>query len=188
MVFARNTGPYGARIRQIRKERGQTQAEFAALADVTERAQRNYETDLRVPNISYLTALAEAEVDVGYILTGIQSRSFDIGEVEAFRWLADYLGLDFVFQTNVATAITSFQQGYIDEAERNKTLDEALERCRVGMLDTDLLTGIIEAVESASKDLPPSKRAAVVSLLYRSFRSSGRVDMRAVKDAVALTK
>lgn len=165
-----------------------TQAEFAELADVTARTQRNYEADLRVPKLSYLSALALADVDVGYILSGFEARHFEVGEAEAFRWLADSLGLDFMFQVNVTTAITGFRHGHIDEAGKNKALDEALERCRVGVLDSALLAGIIEAVESISEGLPPLKKAGAVALLYRAFRPSGRVDMKAVKDAVALAK
>lgn len=181
-------GPYGARIRAIRETMGKTQAEFAELADVTARTQRNYESDLRVPKLSYLSALTLADVDVGYILSGIETRHFEIGEAEAFKWLANSLGLDFMFQVGVTTAITGFRNGHIDEAGKNKTLDDALERCRVGVLDSTLLTGIIEAVEGVSEGLPPIKKAGAVALLYRAFRPSGRVDMKAVKDAVALAR
>lgn len=181
-------GPYGARIRLVREKLGKTQAEFADIADVTARAQRNYESDLRIPNLSYLASLALADVDVGFILSGFETRHFDIGEIEAFKWLADNLGLDFVFQVNVTTAITSFRHGAIDETEMNRTLNEALERCRVGVLDSALLAGIVEAVESLAPSLDPRKKAGAIALLYRAFRPSGRVDMRAVKDAVELAK
>lgn len=188
MEFKPNFGPYGARIQELRNKMGLTQAKFAHLADVTERAQRNYETDLRIPNIRYLTALAQADVDVGYILTGFESRSYDIGEIEAFRWLAGSLGLDFMFQIDVTGAIAAFRRGDIAEDEQNRRLDEALARCRVGVLDSSLLTGIIEAVEGVPANLTPPKKAAAIALLYRAFRSSGRVDMKAVRDAVALAK
>lgn len=181
-------GPYGARIRAIREKMGKTQAEFAELADVTARTQRNYESDLRIPKLSYLSALALADVDVGYILSGIETHHFEIGEAEAFKWLADNLGLDFMFQVSVTTAISSYRRGEIDEVGLNKALDEALERCRVGILDSALLAGIIEAVEGVYEGLSPTKKAGAVALLYRAFRPSGRVDMKAVKDAVALAK
>lgn len=183
-----NLGPYGARIRQIREKLGKTQAQFAELAEVTARAQRNYESDLRIPNVSYLASLALSDIDVGYILTGFETRHFDIGEIEAFKWLADSLGLDFMFQIDVNRAITGFRHGVIGESEMNHTLDEALERCRVGVLDSPLLAGIIESVEHLAPTLPSLKKAGAIALLYRAFRSSGRVDMKAVKDAVELAK
>ncbi|KVC61882.1 XRE family transcriptional regulator [Burkholderia ubonensis] len=49
---------------------GLSQDEFAAVGGVLRRAQSNYESDERSPDVKYLTAVAELGVDVTYILLG----------------------------------------------------------------------------------------------------------------------
>jgi len=49
---------------------GMNQTELAELAGVQKRAQVNYEAGERVPDASYLMAIASAGADVRYILTG----------------------------------------------------------------------------------------------------------------------
>lgn len=76
---------YGERIRDLREKMGLSQGNFADVAGVTARAQRNYEAGLRTPNIRYLESLAEVgRVDVGYILTGVMTNEFDMNEAKAF--------------------------------------------------------------------------------------------------------
>lgn len=181
-------GLFAERIREIREKKRKTQAEFAELAGVTARAQRNYEAGLRTPNISYLQELAYEGVDVGYILTGLETKMFDRGQVMAFDWLADSLGLDFMFRINVTAMLSAFHAGDIDQEHLDRELAAALEQSRLGVLDTELLARIIEAVEVQAPGLVVRKKAGVVSLLYRAFRPSGCVDTKAVKEAVELAK
>lgn len=66
----------GARLREVRKELGLTQAEFSAIAKnagtkgVTRQSQSNYEKGEQSPSVEYLAAIAAAGADVEYILTG----------------------------------------------------------------------------------------------------------------------
>ncbi len=53
-----------------RERLGFGQAEFAALAGLTDRSQRMYEKGERQPDTKYLLAIAGAGADIVYILTG----------------------------------------------------------------------------------------------------------------------
>lgn len=58
------------RLREERVRLGLNQVEFGALGGVKKLAQINYEKGERVPDGSYLAAVAAAGADVLYILTG----------------------------------------------------------------------------------------------------------------------
>lgn len=178
--------PYGARIRQIRERRKLSRVDFAELAGVTARAQRNYEAGLRVPNIRYLEMLAIVDFDVGYILSGVEANHMAKADADGFAWLSEHLGLPFTFQVEVSTTLASFRRGEIDESEKTRRLNWALAQYRIGVLDADLLTGIMESIDFHAQGLPARKKAGIASLLYRAFRHSGQIDPVAVREAVAL--
>lgn len=58
-----------------------SQGEFAALAGLTERAQRKYEKNERHPDTKYMLAVAAGGADVVYILTG--TRTVTVGALNA---------------------------------------------------------------------------------------------------------
>jgi len=60
----------GARLREEREALGVNQTDFAQIGGVQRRAQVNYEAGDRSPDAAYLAAVAEAGVDVLYVLTG----------------------------------------------------------------------------------------------------------------------
>lgn len=63
----------GERLRELRSQKGLTQADFGSLAGVTKRSQMLYESDQRIPRADYLAALDDAGLDVRYVLTGKRS-------------------------------------------------------------------------------------------------------------------
>lgn len=60
----------GARLREERDRLGMNQEGFGLLGGVRKQAQLLYEKDERKPDSDYLAAVAEAGVDVLYVLTG----------------------------------------------------------------------------------------------------------------------
>lgn len=68
------------RLIEERGRLGLNQAQFAAIAGLTDRAQRLYEKGERHPDAQYLAAIAAAGADVLYILTGQRSQA--VAEVE----------------------------------------------------------------------------------------------------------
>lgn len=61
---------FGERLKSERLRLGLSQSEFAVLGGVKQHAQFQYEKGMRRPNSDYLGALADAGVDVYYLLTG----------------------------------------------------------------------------------------------------------------------
>lgn len=58
------------RLKQERRRLGMNQTDFGNAGGVLKQAQSNYEKGLRYPDASYLAGIAEAGVDVLYLLTG----------------------------------------------------------------------------------------------------------------------
>ncbi|WP_374439096.1 helix-turn-helix domain-containing protein [Pseudomonas panipatensis] len=60
----------GERLLEERVRLAMTQEDFGALAGVTRKTQRLYESGERVPDANYLAAVADAGVDLLYVVAG----------------------------------------------------------------------------------------------------------------------
>lgn len=83
---------FGTRLAEERKRLGLKQAEFADLVGTDVPKQSLYENDRRELRADYLARLAEAEVDVLYILTGRRNDGEWLGQAPS-DLLTDYLAL-----------------------------------------------------------------------------------------------
>lgn len=83
---------FGARLAEERKRLGLKQAEFADLVGTDVPKQSLYENDRRDLRAEYLARLADAEVDVVYILTGQRSEGSWLAP-EASELVSHYLAL-----------------------------------------------------------------------------------------------
>jgi transcriptional regulator with XRE-family HTH domain len=83
---------FGARLAEERKRLGLRQAEFADLVGTDVPKQSLYENGRRELRADYLARLAEAGVDVLYVLTGERSEGRSLGG-DASRVLSAYLAL-----------------------------------------------------------------------------------------------
>lgn len=83
---------FGERLKSERSRLGLNQAEFAALGGVKQHAQFQYEKGMRRPNSDYLGAIAAADVDVCYLLTG--ERASRLGNGDEQRVVAGFRALD----------------------------------------------------------------------------------------------
>lgn len=61
---------FSRRLRSERERLGLSQTDFGAIAGVKRNAQMNYENGTRAPDADYLSAIAEAGVDIHYVVTG----------------------------------------------------------------------------------------------------------------------
>lgn len=176
---------YGARIRLLRESLKMNQGEFAKLAGVTVRAQRNYESGISNPSVGYLESLATHGIDVVFIITGEQGftwRTMASRYMSAYHWLSEKVGLS----ETTADKLARFFPVDTSDDERLRTIDQIGADNSIGNINPVLLGKIIEAIEEMSPALPTRKKAGIASLLYRSFRATGHVDMNAVKEAVGL--
>jgi transcriptional regulator with XRE-family HTH domain len=83
---------FGTRLAEERKRLGLKQAEFAALVGTDVPKQSLYENDRRELRGDYLARLADAQVDVVYVLTGERTEGEWLGE-GASELLSAYLAL-----------------------------------------------------------------------------------------------
>src|SRR5436309_7489358 len=83
---------FGARLAEERKRLGLKQAEFAILVGTDVPKQSLYENDRRELRADYLSRLADAQVDVVYVLTGERTEGAWLGE-GASELLSAYLAL-----------------------------------------------------------------------------------------------
>jgi transcriptional regulator with XRE-family HTH domain len=83
---------FGGRLAEERKRLGLKQAEFAALVGTDVPKQSLYENDRRELRADYLARLADAKVDVIYVLTGQRTEGAWLG-AGASELLSSYLCL-----------------------------------------------------------------------------------------------
>jgi len=65
----------GKRLRQERKRLRLTQSALGAIGGVEANAQGHYESGQRLPRADYLSRIAAAGVDIGRVVTGIDSKN-----------------------------------------------------------------------------------------------------------------
>lgn len=63
---------FGERLAEERQRLGKSQEDLATSGGVLRGAQFNYEKDRRAPDTRYLAGIAEAGVDIRYVLTGLR--------------------------------------------------------------------------------------------------------------------
>jgi transcriptional regulator with XRE-family HTH domain len=102
---------FGARLADERKRLRLTQGAFGKLVGVDATKQSLYENDPRELRGDYLAQVAQAGVDVLYVLTGYRTQGAPLGE-HATRLIAAYLCLSEPMQRAlVALAEAGSQQG-----------------------------------------------------------------------------
>lgn len=102
---------FGARLAEERKRLGLKQAEFAALVGTDVPKQSLYENDRRELRADYLARLADAQVDVIYVLTGHRMEGGRLSE-QATRLLSAYLCLPESTQRSLADLIETMRSDF----------------------------------------------------------------------------
>jgi transcriptional regulator with XRE-family HTH domain len=100
---------FGGRLAEERKRLGLKQAEFASLVGTDVPKQSLYENDRRELRADYLARLADAKVDVVYVLTGQRTEGGWLSE-SASALLSSYLCLP----VDVQEALSNFAGSLAD--------------------------------------------------------------------------
>ena len=108
---------FGARLAEERKRLGLKQAEFAALVGTDVPKQSLYENDRRELRADYLARLADAQVDVVYVLTGQRMEGDWLGQ-GASDLLSAYLGLP----PDLQEVLLQFVTGLREHLSASRTL------------------------------------------------------------------
>ncbi len=102
---------FGTRLAEERKRLGLKQAEFADLVGTDVPKQSLYENDRRELRADYLARLADAEVDIVYVLTGRRSEGEWLGRGPS-ELLSAYLSLPVDMQEALATLTFSLRDQF----------------------------------------------------------------------------
>jgi transcriptional regulator with XRE-family HTH domain len=108
---------FGGRLAEERKRLGLKQAEFAALVGTDVPKQSLYENDRRELRADYLARLADAKVDVVYVLTGQRSEGGWLGQ-SATDLLSAFLCLPPDMQQSLLAFTTSLSNRFAQPGAR----------------------------------------------------------------------
>ena len=108
---------FGGRLAEERKRLGLKQAEFAALVGTDVPKQSLYENDRRELRADYLARLADAKVDVVYVLTAQRSEGAWLTE-GASALLSSYLCLPHDVQTGLVAFAESLAAQFSQSGSR----------------------------------------------------------------------
>ncbi|HEX4736157.1 MAG TPA: helix-turn-helix transcriptional regulator [Allosphingosinicella sp.] len=116
---------FGARLAEERKRLGLKQAEFAALVGTDVPKQSLYENDRRELRADYLARLADAQVDVVYVLTSQRMEGDWLGQ-GASDLLSAYVALP----PDLQDVLLNFVSGLRDHLAGTRTLHSPKSGCR----------------------------------------------------------
>ena len=198
-------------MREERKRLGLNQEDFGMIGGVKKLAQINYEKDLRTPSYKYFDNLREnQEIDVEYILTGINNKNRDFllrAEARINNLIAMALDLTpnafskaiddayhqqidhamdagpptrLLFADNIDKALLSV------ENEVYKVIDNSPR-----VIDFEILESLIAqfdlALSKLNINLSSEKKATMIVILYRTFKTSGKVQTKTIEDMIKLS-
>lgn len=207
-------GAIGARLREERERLGVSQVLFSGKAGVSRMSQVNYESGKRTPDAEYLRTVAEAGVDVLYVVTGKRS-----GQPDFFRLATLYVLESIQMRTGFAEDVLEFviealaqaaTAEWLDDPDaqhpapgQHYVMDQWVDVYSVQALmkalfeNARLLRDIFAIINTALCDinttfratpaaLSGSKRLALVIMLFKAFRAAGEADYDVATDAVRL--
>ena len=183
----------GKRLKQERERLGLSQAEFAQKAGIHRNTQVRYEGGSREPDSDYILKIQDVGVDAGFLFFGRRTDATSVYSLAAARLLpkvAERAGLsgrallallDLVAEDESASW-TGSVSGY-SSLNPDDLVSALFEN---GALLADVFDGVSLAQLYQDIALTYGKRAQVVMMLYRSFRSSGAIDVATIEEAVKL--
>lgn len=202
------------RLIEERRRLGLSQADFAGRAGVSLSSQKRYELGERKPDTHYLEEVRGIGVDVTYLLTG-KRRSQKNEWVDEFHMLmfaesiSKVLGIT---KSDLKTIVGFVETTMRNPPYRSLPSEESMpiydemflmavsdlvsrktaygQKGEIQEIDHSLLTEILIGVESAigilEVTISPAKKATAISLLYRSFKTSGKINQKTIDDTVRL--
>jgi transcriptional regulator with XRE-family HTH domain len=187
----------GGNIRTVRQGLGLSQEAFAELVGVSFSSQRRYERGDSSPDTAYLESLKHHGIDADFILRGrgATPKEFDFAkEIYALRAVITEIGERLGCNPDVIRQALDDQWA---EPSANKSwgraADSVIEVFFAGCsleVDSSLLALVIEGVEVAISKwdmrISPIKKAQAITMLYRAFKPSGKVDHGMIEETVKL--
>lgn len=185
----------GKRLAEERKRLGLSQSAFADLVGVSFSSQRRYEDGRSAPDTGYLDNLRKHGVDADFVLSGdTHSDRQSDHIIHALINLVERIG-GHIGSKSEAIAATAyfplekpevFEQGGLVP---DQVIEKFFDGCRLD-IDGEMLALVIEEldvlVQQRKVKISSRKKAWAVTMLYRSFKASGKVDPAMVEEAMTL--
>lgn len=111
---------FGERLKDERQRLDFSQEKFGAVGGVQKLAQRNYEKGNRVPDASYMAAIAAVGADVLYILTGQRNASMPALQPDEAALLSSYRHCTPAAKQNLIQTAALLAAGIEPEAKKQK--------------------------------------------------------------------
>lgn len=187
---------FSERLKRERSRLGMTQDQFASACGVSKRAQANYESGDRYPDVRYLAAAEEAGADVPFLVNGRKTehirqmgnailRVFECVEkrIPALGSLTVLGIIQLIAQDEANAQDDDWKGGFVSDEERQALIDALLEHSQ--LMDA-VLFAIGTALRHQGLKLPPDKYIRLALRLVKIFKDSGTVDQAKVSEAVTL--
>jgi transcriptional regulator with XRE-family HTH domain len=188
----------GSRLREERERIHLSQADFAEKSGVHRNTIVRYETDKTQLSAGFIETMRAVGIDVDYVLFGIPNPDVP---VDCPFVQAQNFDLQYVFTLKHCRAKAAASSAYGSRIERLWQM--ACKECpknpiKHGLpitqtpadIDGPLLLALLEGVEAAllksGVTVVPAKKAQVVVILYRAFKTSGKVDQKMIEETIAL--
>ena len=185
----------GSRLREERERLGLSQAAFAEKMGVHRNTQVRYESGVRDPDTEYMERLSEIGVDFGYILFGKRSDSeslFGLAAARVLPGIAERVGIcseALIDLLHLAAEDEARTWGPSNTPERKGHIDyPALEDALFadGPLLAQMFYEMNRVAHEKSLNLPCTKKAQTVLMLFRTFKEAGQIDQKLVDAVVTL--
>lgn len=201
----------GSRLREERERLNMKQEDFATACGVRRRAQSSYESDTRSPDTNYLEAAAKIGVDICYVIYGKPGTSETALKLNILEYV--YFAINSGLGSTVENAVTLLNYAQLaahpninklydkfdKESELTKIVKVYLRNCSKFIsddlqdtvtVDANLLEIILEHIEIILLDkkinLQSKKKALAVTMLYRAFKASGKIDLKMIEETLIL--
>lgn len=196
------TGTIGSRIRKQRERINYTQAQMAEKLGITARTQRNYETGARIPDASYLAALAPLGVDINYVLNGDDAYNGRYQNDSPEEWHVYVSAIKMAFgishiefeeiidKSLVNDDTCGFDPAVLFVEFMNASSIFRLLVDRYAEFDQTLLSSVLQGIDDviceSKLSLTNAKKAQTTAMLYRTFKANGKLDKTTIQDTVKL--
>ena len=197
------------RLKEERERIGLSQAKFGEACKVGKTAQFNYEKGDRTPSLEYIDLAGKLGVDIFYLLCGIKT---DVSEARATGLLnvlyeiqcqlglksgeIEKLNQKMLEEVGKGLWTYSDNQGHQFKKNFKSAVKTDVEiwlasattpdKC----FDLDLFSTILSELEAVLQRkkviLTPIKKSASAIMLYRVFKSSGKIENTLIEDTVKL--
>ena len=186
----------GSRLREERERLRLSQADFAEKTGVSRNTIVRYESDVTQPGTGFYEVLRSLEVDVDYVLFGLQEPQRPVE--------CPWLGSDFVRKDGSRFTLEECRQHatkfamhnnadwwrYCQTCPKNPVKNAVAVAPQITDIDGPLLATILAEIDSTCQDLglrlSVTKKAYATVMLYRSFKTTSVIDKKHVRDTLML--